>query len=103
MLIWHLVWLILFGSPTGVLDWLINYGRPSSYDEIGYSGSWFRHYALFYFVLFPLVMFAIAIMFAWNGRAFRREHRVGFLAVILAALSPSVYVAVLAFLTTAVL
>jgi hypothetical protein len=93
VLIWHLAWLIGFGSPMGLLDWL----RFHSPDE---SGSWFHQYALFYFVLFPLVIFAMAMVFVWNGRAFRREYPSTFHTVILAALTPGVFVAVMALLST---
>jgi len=89
--IWHLAWLIHFGSPIGILDWLNEFGF--SHDPIAAS------YALFYFVLFPLVIFAMAMVFAWNGRAFRREYPSTFHTVILTALTPGVYVAVLAFIS----
>jgi hypothetical protein len=91
VLVWHLAWLVHFGSPIGVLNWFV---EVHSRDAVADS------YALLYFVLVPLALFIMAMVFAWNGREFRREYPSAFHTVILTALTPGVCVAVLVFLST---
>ena len=102
---WHLVWTINFaplhsfsdvrpGFSSGILQ-IAGNARQSLDDNT----SWFSYHALFYFVLIPLSIFAVTLVFAWNERAFCRKHPFRFLAVALAALSPGIFAAVLLFLT----
>jgi len=81
----------------GLLGWLGTIHGP---DE---SSSWFDQYALFYFVLFPLVILTAAVVFAWRGQVFRREYPSSYSTVILVALTPGVYTAIMAFLSLAFL
>ena len=90
---WHLAWLIRFGSPLGLLNWLAVVHGPAE------RSSWFDHFGLLYFAVIPLVIFISAIVFARRGQAFRWEYPSTYSTIILLALTPATYAAIMVLLS----